>query len=225
MLDRVISSYTPTLRALVDARSDAGTPDPKTQRMLVVGLPETPDHKQLPNVSEERKAIARLFGDRCTSLVGADATRNSVLAELLRHSWVHFACHGEQHIDDPSRGSLILHDGALTVTDIGSQRYRGEFAYLSSCKSAVGGAELPDESITLAAALHYTGYRHVIATLWSVGDAEAAQVAEGVYAAVVRDGVLCADGAAEALHHSVRALRAVRRHQPSAWTPFAHFGP
>jgi CHAT domain-containing protein len=32
----------------------------------------------------------------------------------------------------------------------------------------VGGVDLLDEAITLAAALHYTGYRHVVAALWSV---------------------------------------------------------
>jgi len=48
--------------------------------------------------------------------------------------------------------------------------YHAEFAGLSACKTATGGAELLDEAITLAAALHYTGYRHVIGTLWSVHD-------------------------------------------------------
>jgi hypothetical protein len=34
---------------------------------------------------------------------------------------------------------------------------------LSACKTAVGGVDLLDEAITLAAALHYTGYRNVVA--------------------------------------------------------------
>jgi CHAT domain-containing protein len=120
---------------------------------------------------------------------------------------------------------LLVQDGTLTVTDLSSQQYRGDFAYLSGCKTAVGGVHLPDEAITLAAALHYTGYRHVIATLWSVWDLEAAQVAEDVYRAVAPDGVLHADRAAAALHDAVRRLRKERRDRPSVWTPFAHTGP
>jgi CHAT domain-containing protein len=85
--------------------------------------------------------------------------------------------------------------------------------------------DLPDEAITLAAALHYTGYRHVIATLWSVWDAEAAQVAEDVYNALVSDGELQAAGAARALHDAVNRLRAGHPDRPSVWTPFAHTGP
>lgn len=147
------------------------------------------------------------------------------MARLLDHSWVHFACHGEQNLADPSRGGVLVRDGALTVTDLSSQQYQGEFAYLSGCKTAVGGVNLPDEAITLAAALHFTGYRHVIATLWSVWDQQAAQVATDVYQAMVPEGVLRADRAARALHHAVRRLRAEARDRPSVWTPFAHTGP
>lgn len=223
VLDRVISSYTPTLRALVEARN--GKAAPGSQRMLFVGMPETPGQVDLPNVRREEELVGRLFGDRCTSLVGEQATRETVLAGLLDHGWVHLACHGEQNLDDPSQGGVLVQGGRLTVTDFSAQQYQGDFAYLSGCKTAVGGTNLPDEAITLAAALHYTGYRHVIATLWSVWDEEAAQVARDVYTAVVRDGVLHADETAEALHHAVRKLRAERRDRPSVWTPFSHTGP
>jgi CHAT domain-containing protein len=223
VLDRVISSYTPTLRALVEARN--GKRAPGSERMLFVGMPETPGQADLPNVRQEEELITGLFGDRCTRLVGEQATRDTVLAELLTHGWVHLACHGEQNLNDPSHGGVLVQDGALTVTDFSSQQYQGDFAYLSGCKTAVGGTNLPDEAITLAAALHYTGYRHVIATLWSVWDEEAAQVARDVYQAVAPDGVLHADDAAAALHSAVRKLRADRRERPSVWTPFAHTGP
>lgn len=232
VLDRVISSYTPTLRALVEARAARADP-PGPGRMLFVGMPTTParpdrpdvELPDLPNVAVERDLVERLFADRCTPRIGPAATRRGVLDDLRRHGWVHFACHGEQNLDDPSRGGVLVHDGALTVTDLGSQRYHGEFAYLSGCKTAVGGVNLPDEAVTLAAALHYTGYRHVIATLWSVFDEQAAQVAEDVYTDLVHDQELRSDGAAPALHRAVRRLRAVFRDRPSVWTPFAHTGP
>lgn len=225
VLDRVVSSYTPTLRALVAARSGEGEQPQGPARMLFVGMPATPGQADLPNVHVEEELITGLFGSRCTPLVGESATRAAVLADLTTHSWVHFACHGEQNLADPSRGGVLVQDGPLTVTDLSAQQYRGEFAYLSGCKTAVGGVNLPDEAITLAAALHYTGFRHVIATLWSVWDRDAARVARAVYQAVAPGGVLHADGAARALHHAVRDLRAARPGRPSAWTPFTHTGP
>ncbi|GAB2620255.1 hypothetical protein Aab01nite_34560 [Paractinoplanes abujensis] len=221
VLDRVVSSYTPTLRALLEARPHTSGPG----RMLFVGMPETPGQAQLPNVRVEEGLIGRHFTGAATRLVGPSATRDAVLRALPTYDWVHFACHGEQNLADPSRGGLVLQDGSLTVTDLASGQYRGEFAYLSGCKTAVGGRDLPDEAITLAAALHYTGYRHVIATLWSVWDEQAAQVAADVYAALVTGGVPDARPAAHALHRAVRRLRTAQPDRPSVWTPFAHTGP
>jgi hypothetical protein len=225
VLDRVISSYTPALRALVEARAATGSRPAGSDRMLFVGVPETPGQATLPSVLTEEKLVTGLFGDRCTPLIGKQARRETVLAGLLTHGWVHFASHAEQNLDDPSHGGVLVADGVLTVTDLSAQQYHGDFAYLSGCKTAVGGTGLPDEAITLAAALHYTGYRHVIATLWSVHDKQAAEVAREVYQAITHDGMLHADDAAEALHHAVRKLRARRREWPSMWTPFAHTGP
>ncbi|GAA3268824.1 hypothetical protein GCM10020218_008570 [Dactylosporangium vinaceum] len=225
VLDRVVSSYTPTLRALLMARDEPPPRPAGSDRMLFVGMPDTPGQEPLPNVDIERELLDEMFGDACTSLVGDGATRDAVLTGLVDHSWAHFACHGEQDLADPSRGGLLVHDGRLTVTDLSSQQYQGAFAYLSGCKTAVGGVHLPDEAITLAAALHYTGYRHVIATLWSVLDDEAAEVAGRVYGDIVHGGVLHAGEAAVALHHAVRALRDRHPGTPSVWTPFTHTGP
>jgi CHAT domain-containing protein len=52
-----------------------------------------------------------------------------------------------------------------------ADEHQGEFVFLSACKTAIGGVHILDEAITLAAALQHAGWRHVIATLWSVLDA------------------------------------------------------
>jgi CHAT domain-containing protein len=64
-----------------------------------------------------------------------------------------------------------------------------------------------DEAITLAAALHYAGWRHVIATLWSVSDIAAAEVAEDVYSQLVDE---------EGAPPSARRRSAPPRHQAAA---------
>lgn len=223
VLDRAVSSYTPTLRALADAQIPAG-PEAADARLLVVAMPDTPGQTSLPNVARERDRLARLFAGRHTLLEGPTATWGTVSSQLPLHRWAHFSCHGSQNLTDPSRGGLHLHDRILTIADIGASRCRGEFAFLSACKTATGGAALADEAITLAAALHYTGYQHVIGALWSIGDATAAEVASTVYANLTSTGSFKPGRTAYALNAAVRKLRDSGK-RLSEWTPFTHTGP
>jgi hypothetical protein len=226
VLDRVVSSYTPTLRALVEARRDHERRDDGTyDRLLLVDVPDLPGLAPIDSAAERAALLAAFPEDRCTVLDSSLATPETVAAELFRHRWVHFSCHGDQHLDDPSLGGLLLRDGMLTVADISTGRFRGDFAGLSACKTAVGGADLPDEMITLAAALHYTGYRHVIAALWAVDNQASAEVFGTLYRAVAADGQLFPDRAPAALHEAVRAIRDSCPDWPHRWTPFIHTGP
>jgi hypothetical protein len=221
--DRVVSSYTPTLRALLEARQPRSLP-PGDERLLVVALAETAGQVPLDGADRDRDLLASMFGDRCTLLQGADATWQPVRDMLPRHRWVHFSCHGGQDLMNPTRGGLLLHDRLLTIADIGTGRYRGEFAFLSACQTATGGVGLPDEAITLAAAMHYAGYRHVIGTLWSVYDQTASDVAEAVYGDLTLSGRFEPAGSAQALHSAIQGLR--EQGMPaSAWVPFIHTGP
>jgi hypothetical protein len=224
VLDRVVSSYTPTLRALLEARRPLD-PLRADERMLVVALPETPGEVPLTDVTRERELLTALFAGHRTLLEGAAATSQAVREELPRHRWAHFSCHGGQNLADPSQGGLLLYDRLLSIATISAGRYRGEFAFLSACMTATGGLDLPDEAITLVAALHYTGYRHVIGTLWSVYDSTAADMAETVYKELTSTGQFEPAGSALALHNAVRALRDNALLPPSAWAPFIHTGP
>jgi CHAT domain-containing protein len=192
--------------------------------MLAVGLAETPGQPPLPGVTRELRLLREHFPGRHTILDGPAATRDAVRGQLPRHRWVHVSCHGDQDLTDPSRGGFLLHDRPLTIADIGAGQYHGDFAFLSACKTATGGVALPDEAITLAAALHYAGYRHVIGTLWSVHDRTAADVADAVYGDLTATGTFEPDRAASALHQAVRDLRAAGR-PLSRWMPFTHTGP
>lgn len=119
----------------------------------------------------------------------------------------------------------MLYDGMLTVIDLTADEHPGEFVFLSACKTAIGGIHILDEAITLAAALQYAGWRHVIATLWSVMDVAAADVAEDVYSQLADGGELHLQHAAEALHHAIRRQRDATPDRPSRWVPFLHHGP
>jgi CHAT domain-containing protein len=176
------------------------------------------------HVTRELRLLSGLLPGRYTILDGPAATWDAVRAQLPRHSWVHFSCHGDQNLADPSRGGVLLYDRRLTIADISEGQYHADFTFLSACKTATGGITLPDEAITLAAALHYTGYRHVIDTLWSIHDKTAADVARAVYTDLTSGGTFEPSRAARALHTAIRGLRDAGK-PLSQWMPFIHTGP
>jgi CHAT domain-containing protein len=146
---------------------------------------------------------------------------------LATHSLAHLACHGAPpDLTRPSATGLVLHDGILSVARIAEARHgHGEFAFLSACHSHTAGDRGVDEVITLAAAFHYTGWRHVIATLWGVKDRVSVTVADHLYAALSGRGHLQPRQAAQALHTAVRRLRANWPDHPAVWASFVHIGP
>lgn len=150
VLDRVVSSYTPSLRALTEARQDPQ--DARSQdRMLVVALPDTPGQPPLRHVTDERDLLTTLFpGDRHTLLQGKAATRTNVSRALPSHRYAHLSCHGDQNLTQPLEGGLLLYDGMLTFADVITGHYHGEYAFLSACKTATGGLKLADEVVTIA---------------------------------------------------------------------------
>lgn len=229
VLDKVISSYTPTLRAL--SQSQVRPVPDRPGRMLLITLPDTPGQPALPYVSEEQALLSSIFTDtQRTDLAGAAATRGAIMAGLAAHNWAHIACHGTQNLGDPSTGGLVPYDwlteGFVTVTDISAGgSANGDFIFLAACKTATTGTSNFDEIITLAAGLHYTGWRHVIATLWSIWDNAAADISRELYPRLVHDGGLDPASAAEALHHAVIQCRARYPRRPSQWAPFIHIGP
>jgi tetratricopeptide (TPR) repeat protein len=224
VLDPVVSSYTPTLTALIQAR---GRPGPTTDPpMLIVGVPDIPGVSHLPGVTGGVEMIMRTFGGTQTVLIGPAATRAAVLHAMGDHSWIHLACHGTHNTSDPTQSALQLYDGQLTVGAIlTAQPVPAELAFLSASYTAIGGTEPADEAIHLAAALHTLGYRHVIATLWAISDSHASDIASATYSALTSDGRPNANGAAESLHRAIRGLRASYPNDPTVWAQYVHFGP
>ena len=236
VLDRVVSSTIPTVRALQDSQRIA--PEPQTDdRLLMVGMPDTPGEPPLGEVSREAITLTELLPDHVDVLGLPDtppATYDTVTAALPTHRWVHFSCHAHTNLDDPSQSALLLDDHQtrpLTVTDLSSLRLeRADLAVLSACSTAVTGLHLPDEPIHLSAACQLAGYRHVIATLWPLDDEIAADTTGMIYrhlATTTPDGssALDSDQAALATHRATRDLRFQLRDQPSLWATLTHTGP
>lgn len=222
VLDRVVSSYLPTLGALHRARADSGR---ASSKVLLVDQPATPGQAPLPYAAEEARCLtARLHP--ATSLSGPQATADVVLGHLAEHGWAHLCCHGEQDPAEPGRSALHLHDRPLSVAEISRHRFPyGQLAYLSACETSTGGVRLLDEAMHLSGAFQTAGFRHVIATLWTVHDDHSAQLADDVYAQLLASGRLDAVEAARALHRAVLALRERLPHAPLVWAPYVHSGP
>ncbi|WP_439655946.1 CHAT domain-containing protein [Lentzea sp. HUAS TT2] len=224
-LDRVLSSYVPTVTTFRHVQLRR-VPLSDSADVLAVGMPNTEAYGPLPHAAREIELVRQAKPGHTVVLLNHDATVRTVIDNMHRCRWVHFACHSRQDINDPGRSALLLHDGPLTVFDMaGLQVENAELMYLASCQTAMGGTQIPDESVHMAAAVQLAGYRHVISALWPIIDRTASQVADRVYNRLSVGGELSADQAAHALHETVRELRARHPQHPYLWAPFIHSGP
>jgi hypothetical protein len=236
VMDRVISSYTPTLRALRHARLHAPA-DADPGRALIVAMSTTPGlpAAALPWVPRETDMLTRRLPSPV--LLTTESRRQdrlptsaNVLASLPGSAIAHFACHSISDPVDPSRSMLLLQDHdrhPLTVAGLASLRLeRAQLAYLSACSTArTGTAELADEAIHLTSAFQLAGYPHVIGTLWAIDDRNAMKVADVFYAHLATSlGNIDTTRAADALHHAIRAMRDRFPEDPFLWAGYLHSG-
>jgi tetratricopeptide (TPR) repeat protein len=220
--DWTVSSYAVSIRTLLALRDRSRAPVAGAGQ-LVVALDRTPGQRDLPQVAQEVAVVGAAAGPAPLILRNEAATRDAVRAGLARHPWFHFAGHSRQDLLHPGRARLYLGDGDLDALTIAGQRLAGgELAYLSCCEGAVPGTEVPDEPLHLALAFQIAGYRNVIATMWSVGDLGAAEVARGIYQRLRRDGNTDRDDAARALREVVIELR--DRYPYEIWASYLHAG-
>jgi tetratricopeptide (TPR) repeat protein len=230
VLDRVVSSYTPTVGALRYARARAAAPRPPG-RPLAVALPETPGARPLGGALREVGVLRGLLPTEV--LHGEQATFDRVMDALPRHPCVHFACHGVSEPDDPSNGRLLVHDHAtrpLTVRALSRLDLpAARLAVLSACETARGGGELADEAIHITSAFQLAGYPHAVGTLWPVHDAVAVRVTRLLYRELCTEGPggepeLDDTRTAHALHRAVLRCRDAFAAGPSLWAAHVHAG-
>ncbi|MFD0632255.1 CHAT domain-containing protein [Catenulispora yoronensis] len=222
VLDRVVSSYTPTIRALAHARRQTASSGTTNARSLIVAMPVTPGLDQLaalPHAADEAAQVAaRLPNPVILVEPAADhpgsvvPTRQAVLDLLPNCSFAHFACHGVYDPEDPSQSRLLLHDHAsspLTVAALASIRLtNSHLAYISACRTAFHGPTLMDEAIHLTSAFQLAGFPRVIGTLWDIPDSAAGALADTFYSLLLDHS----NGLGPDAAHSARALHdAVRR--------------
>ncbi|KAG0700577.1 CHAT domain-containing protein [Suillus ampliporus] len=205
-----ISSYTPTLAALIRARQQLSR-DTSMQHFVAIGQANPNKGKALRCVAPELAVVDQRLSPIVSfaSLEDSDATVQGALDVLSHNQWLHLACHGMPNRKESFESSFAMRDGPLTIKEIIRSHWQNlEFAFLSACHTTVGDESSPDEAIHLAAAMQFSGFRSVIGSMWSVDDEVARQVVSAFYDNLVDgSGRLDCKQAAIALHKAVKLLR------------------
>ncbi|KAG0698777.1 CHAT domain-containing protein [Suillus ampliporus] len=205
-----ISSYTLTLATLIRARQQVSQ-DASPQHFVAIGQAHPDGGKELRCVAPELVVVAQHVAPvvSFTSLADSHATVQGALDALSRNQWLHLACHGMPNRQQAFESFFAMRDGPLMIKDIIRSDWQNpEFAFLSACHTTVGDEMSPDESIHLAAAMQFSGFRSVIGSMWSVDDEVARQMVSAFYGNLVDDsGRLDCTRAAVALHKAVKSLR------------------
>ncbi|KAJ7452636.1 CHAT domain-containing protein [Mycena latifolia] len=227
--DFVISSYAPSLAALIQGfRTGSGSPD--AFKLLAVAQPSATKQAYIPGTRRELNHIERLASGKLSvlRLEKEAATLEGVESGMRESSWVHFACHGVQNMSNSTESALLLAGSSrLTLSSIIKLSLpHADLAFLSACQTATGTNQLQEESVHLAAGMLMAGYRGVIATMWSIMDDDAPQVAADVYERLFQTSPPDLTRAAEALHLAVIKLRERSGGKKSLfhWVPFIHIG-
>lgn len=238
---RVISSYTPTIKALLHARERGPMFTSSSERLpklLMVTMASTPGANDLPGVERERSAIKGILGAATNMEVLEHPDSAGVICGIRDCQIAHFACHGILNALDPSQSGLLLQTPApnprqdiLSVLKLCENRpTQGEIAYLSACSTAENRAQhLLDEVLHIVSGFQIAGFRHVIGTLWPSDDNVCVEIAKSFYTELCRSGTLLyTDRAiAMALHKaaSVVSTGDEYRKRPLHWAQYIHCGP
>ncbi|MEP7327272.1 MAG: CHAT domain-containing protein [Gemmatimonadota bacterium] len=224
LVEDYVISYLPTVAALADSSPTAAV---SFGRMVVFApLPES-----LPGTGREARAIGRLL-PTAELRVGTSSNERAVVQALEAGRPVHLASHGSQNALNPLFSRIIVgraggsqpnNDGRLEVHEIIGLHTSSPLVFLSGCETGLGAAgqePFPggaDEG-ALSQAFLVAGARSVVATLWRVDDAGAAELAERFYRYLSSGS-----SAEEALARGQRDL--IRSTPGFTWAAYATFGP
>lgn len=206
LLDRLVVRLQPT--ALHGGATPRAIAAPLTAGgLLAVGDPWTNGElPALPGARTEAFEAARRFS-RATVLVGREATRARLLAELPRAEVVQIASHFTAGEDPWSTRIVLASDEAggdqgLAVSEIvGLDLRRARLVVLSGCATGREGTPSLEGTFAAAGAFLAAGAREVVSTLWPVDDRTTTELMAELY-----DRLEAGYETDEALREAQRAL-------------------
>jgi tetratricopeptide (TPR) repeat protein len=242
---RVISSYTPSIKALEYAQRRAKATSSVVGSLLIATMPTTPGKasqpdstklRDLPGVTEERKMITDI-AKGYIPVEQLDLPSVDQVVDKLSSCYIaHFACHGSTDHMDPSNSGLVLQKRGendkpeqdwLTVHRVSELNLsRSHIAYLSACSTAENkAARLSDEVIHVVSGFQVAGFPHVVGCMWPSSDRVCVEVAGGFYKSLLRNETRW-DGReiAMAVRDAVMKVREADMEMPLVWAQFVHFG-
>jgi len=195
----MISSYSPSIKALLYARRNEAHRDPNPNRAqasnktLLVSMRATPGCAGLVFAEKEIMVLNDLLPASFPRVTLHNPHKTEVLTASDGYSMFHCAGHGMSHPSDPSMSTLLMADwqtNPLTVRDLVAMKFHQNpplLAYLSACSTGDNQEfELLDEGIHLMGACQLAGFQHVIGSL---SDKHCVDAAEDVYGTMIKAGM------------------------------------
>jgi hypothetical protein len=172
--DYVVSSYTPTLSALLNAQNKTPQTAPSHLNILAVaedGRGPGSTVSPLFGVGPELTCVldtAKASGHDCSvDLIPKQAAVDGVAERMQTAHFVHLACHGTQDETSALESGFYLSNGMLRVSKLMHLNLdKAWLAYLSACETAKSDTNQPDQVVYLTAAMLHAGFKSVVATMW-----------------------------------------------------------
>lgn len=192
---------------------------------LLAGLSEgVQGFGPLPNVSDEIKSVASLYGG--TQLMNESFVKSRIQAEIERkpYSVIAFATHAR--IDsDPRKSYLLTYEDRITLDELDrfvrTSQFRGQpvdLMVLSACETAEGDERA---ALGLAGVALKAGARSVMASLWAVSDVSTSRLV-ALFFENLKNAKLTK---AQALQRAQQHLLAEGEYKhPFYWAPFVLIG-
>jgi CHAT domain-containing protein len=148
--DYVVSSYVPTLGALLNARRTYKPIAKGEAKALLAAVPRPHDevYSYLPSTVNEIKTMEGVLPPELLLIPRQEDARiegdygmktKTLLKRLPEATILHLACHGLQDAQDPLKSGFIMQDSTLTIEELMSLPLpRAFLAFLSACETAKG---------------------------------------------------------------------------------------
>ncbi len=172
-LDAFEVAYAPGAQLLLASR--AASRMVLRSGVAAVGNPQ-PASVSLEWSEHEAEAVAQVTnraGQSCTLLIRRQATIDAVTRAMRDRAFIHLACASAFRSERPLDSYLELAGDTLRLADVLGEAppLRGaRLGVLSAGQSVIVGANIPDESIGMPAALLVGGAAGVVASLWPASD-------------------------------------------------------
>jgi CHAT domain-containing protein len=181
LIERHTLSISPSIQTLELTQAIAKRPQSRNS-LVVVGDPQMPEYNgsqlaPLPGSRQEAIEIAKIF--KTQPLLGEQATKSTVLQQMLSARMIHLATHGLlDKVNGEIPGAIALapsssDNGLLSSSEIFDLKLQADLVVLSACDTGRGDIT-GDGVIGLSRSFIAAGVPSIVVSLWAVNDSSTA---------------------------------------------------